>query len=161
MQKIRIGNGIDVHQFKEGDHVVIGGVEIPAKKGILAHSDGDVLLHAICDAMLGALALGDIGVHFPPSDMKYKDISSLLLLEKCMELVDSRGFCVGNIDCNIVAEHPKIAPHSSAMAEKIASTLGIKPCDVSIKATTSEHMGFTGREEGILATATVLLFEKD
>lgn len=157
----RIGNGIDVHQFKDGDHVVIGGVEIPAKKGILAHSDGDVLLHAICDAMLGALALGDIGIHFPPSDNRYKDISSLVLLEKCRQMIESKGYAVGNLDCNIVAEYPKIAPHSAAMREKISGALGIGIDDVSIKATTSEHMGFTGREEGILATATVLLVCKE
>lgn len=153
----RIGNGIDVHAFKEGDHVIIGGVNIPSKKGILAHSDGDVLLHAVCDALLGALALGDIGIHFPPSDDRYKDISSLILLDKCNKLILDKGYKVGNLDCNIIAEHPKISPHSYKMRENIAKVLGIDIDCVSVKATTSEHLGFTGREEGILATAVVIL----
>ncbi len=157
MSNFKIGNGIDVHAFKEGDYVIIGGVKIPTNKGILAHSDGDVLLHAICDAMLGALALGDIGIHFPPSDDKYKNISSMILLEKCNGLINGKGYKVGNLDCNIVAEKPKISPHSVKMRENISNCLGINIEDISIKATTSEHLGFTGREEGILATATVLL----
>lgn len=157
MGKIRIGNGIDIHAFGEGNHVTLGGVCIPSTKGLMAHSDGDVLLHAICDALLGALALGDIGIHFPPNDMQYKDISSMILLRKTMELIKGNGYTVNNLDCTIVAEYPKISPHSAKMKENIANCLGIGIDDISIKATTSEHLGFTGREEGIYACATVLL----
>lgn len=157
MNKIKVGSGFDVHAFCDGDHVVLGGERIPSSRGILAHSDGDVLLHAVCDAMLGALALGDIGIHFPPTDPKYKGISSMLLLQKCTELIAEKGYAVGNLDCTIVAERPKIAPHSAAMRKNIADALGIGIEDVSVKATTSEHLGFTGREEGIMAMATVLL----
>ncbi len=153
----RIGTGIDFHQLVVGRDLVIGGVKIPHTKGSLGHSDGDVLLHAICDAILGALALGDIGKHFPDTDMSLKNIDSKILLEKSFALITSKGYAVVNIDSTICLEKPKVAPHIPEMQQAIATILQISVDDVSIKATTTEKMGFIGREEGLMANATVLL----
>lgn len=153
----RIGQGIDVHAFGDGDHVMIGGVRVPHSHGVLAHSDGDVALHALCDAMLGALALGDIGVHFPPSDDRWKGADSRALLRHCNDLLAARGWQVGNADVTVICERPKIGPHAQAMRETIAADLGIDVDRVSVKATTSERLGFTGRGEGIAAQAVCLL----
>jgi len=154
---IRIGQGYDVHVFGEGDHVMLGGVRVPHRCGVLAHSDGDVVLHALCDAMLGALALGDIGVHFPPSDDRWKGADSSRFVTHCNALLAERGWQVGNADITVICERPKVGPHALAMREKVAHLLGIELERVSIKATTSEKLGFTGREEGIAAQAAVLL----
>ena len=155
--EFRIGQGFDVHAFGEGDHVVLGGVRIPHDHGVLAHSDGDVVIHALCDAMLGALALGDIGVHFPPTDPRWKDADSRVFLRHCDGLLRARGWHVGNADVTVVCERPKIGPHADAMRANIAADLGIGVDDVGIKATTSERLGFTGRGEGIAAQAVCLL----
>jgi 2-C-methyl-D-erythritol 2,4-cyclodiphosphate synthase len=157
---IRIGQGYDVHRLDEGRQMILGGVEIPFEKGILGHSDADVLLHAICDALLGALALGDIGKHFPDTDAQFKNISSLKLLEKTAELIHSKNYRIVNIDTTIVLQRPKIAPFVEAMKRNISESLGVAVGDVSIKATTSEGLGFTGIGEGIEAYAVVLLREK-
>ncbi|MGY1409788.1 MULTISPECIES: 2-C-methyl-D-erythritol 2,4-cyclodiphosphate synthase [unclassified Luteimonas] len=154
---IRIGQGYDVHAFGEGDHVMIGGVRVPHDCGVLAHSDGDVVLHALCDAMLGALALGDIGVHFPPSDPRWKGADSRVFVRHCNELLRARGWQVGNADVTVVCERPKIGPHAQAMRESIAADLGLGIDAISVKATTSERLGFTGRGEGIAALAACLL----
>ncbi|MBC7903928.1 MAG: 2-C-methyl-D-erythritol 2,4-cyclodiphosphate synthase [Gemmatimonadaceae bacterium] len=156
----RIGFGIDFHQLAPGNPLWIGGVEIPHHQGAVAHSDGDVLLHAICDAMLGALALGDIGVHFPNTSKDFENIDSKILLAKCVELIDRRGYKVVNIDSSVCLENPKIRKYAPAMQQAIASVLGISTEDVSIKATTTEKMGFAGREEGLVAYANVLLQKK-
>lgn len=154
---IRIGQGYDVHAFGEGDHLMIGGVRVPHERGVLAHSDGDVVLHALCDAMLGALALGDIGTHFPPSDARWKGADSRVFLRHCDALLRERGWQVGNADVTVVCERPKIGPHAQAMRAQIAADLGIEVEQVSVKATTSERLGFTGRGEGIAALAACLL----
>ena len=154
---IRIGQGFDVHAFGEGDHLMLGGVRVAHDRGIVAHSDGDVVIHALCDAMLGALALGDIGKHFPPSDPQWKDADSRAFLRHCNELLKQRGWRVGNADVTVICELPKIGPHADAMRALLASDLGIDINDVSIKATTSEKLGFTGRGEGIAAQAICLL----
>ncbi len=153
----RIGQGYDVHAFGEGDHVMLGGIRVAHSCGVLAHSDGDVILHALCDAMLGALALGDIGVHFPPTDMRWKGSDSAHLLAHCNGLLRERGWQVGNTDITVICERPKVGPHALAMRERIAAVLGIALDCVSVKATTSEKLGFTGRSEGIAAQASVLL----
>lgn len=153
----RIGSGIDFHQLVTERELWIGGIKIPHTKGALGHSDADVLLHAICDAMLGALALGDIGVHFPNTDMRYKNIDSKILLEHTYKLIKSRGYKVVNIDSTLCLEAPKIKPYVLQMQQAIAAILQIETTDVSVKATTTEKMGFAGREEGLMATATVLL----
>jgi 2-C-methyl-D-erythritol 2,4-cyclodiphosphate synthase len=153
----RIGSGIDFHKLVEDRELWIGGVKIPHHKGALGHSDADVLLHAICDALLGALCLGDIGVHFPDTDQSYKNIDSKILLRKTIELVKKEGYTVVNIDSTICLQAPKIRPHADLMRETIATIAGITIKDVSIKATTTEQMGFVGREEGLVAYATVLL----
>ena len=153
----RIGQGIDVHAFGDGDHVMVGGVRVPHSHGVLAHSDGDVALHALCDAMLGALALGDIGVHFPPSDDRWKGADSRALLRHCNGLLAARGWQVGNADVTVICERPKVGPHAQAMRETIAADLAIDVDRVSVKATTSERLGFTGRGEGIAAQAVCLL----
>lgn len=153
----RIGFGIDFHQLVEGRDLVIGGVTIPHHKGSLGHSDADVLLHAICDAMLGALALGDIGIHFPNTDPAYKNIDSKILLAKCYALIREKGYRVVNVDSSLCLEAPKIKKYSGQMREIIASHLELTMEDVSIKATTTETMGFVGREEGLVAYANVLL----
>lgn len=153
----RIGFGIDFHQLVEGRDLWIGGVQIPHHKGALGHSDADVLLHAICDAMLGALALGDIGMHFPDTDARYKNIDSKILLKHCYELIRSKRYKLVNIDASVCLEAPKIKKFSPDMRTAIASIVGLTIDDVSIKATTAEKMGFVGREEGLVAYATVLL----
>lgn len=153
----RIGSGIDFHRLIEGREFWLGGVLIPHTKGSLGHSDADVLLHAICDALLGALCLGDIGKHFPDTDANYKNIDSKILLKETFELVKKRGYKVVNIDTTICLEEPKIMRHVAAMQEVISDILQIRNNDISIKATTTEKMGFAGREEGLVAYATVLL----
>lgn len=154
---MRIGLGYDVHQLVPDRKLWLGGVEIPHTLGLLGHSDADVLLHAICDALLGAAALGDIGKHFPDNDPQYKNIDSKLLLRRCNQLLLENGYRVGNIDSIIVAQKPKVGPYIPQMRECIASILGIEPGQVSVKATTTEHLGFEGREEGISAHAIALL----
>lgn len=153
----RIGNGYDVHVLTEGRKLILGGVEIPHTKGVLGHSDGDVLIHVIMDALLGALSLGDIGLHFPDTEEEYRGISSLLLLKKIKELVQEKGYRVGNIDAIIALQKPKLRPYIDIMREKIANILEIDVDRVSIKATTEEKLGFTGREEGVKAYAVALL----
>lgn len=154
---VRIGHGFDVHAFGAGDHVMLGGVRVPHARGVLAHSDGDVVLHALCDAMLGALALGDIGKHFPPGDPRWKDADSVVFLRHCNALIRERGWLVGNADITVLCERPKVGPHAQAMREVIATACGITLDAISIKATTTEKLGFTGREEGIAAEAVCLL----
>jgi 2-C-methyl-D-erythritol 2,4-cyclodiphosphate synthase len=153
----RIGSGVDYHRLVTGRDLWIGGVKIPHTKGALGHSDADVLLHAICDAMLGALALGDIGVHFPDTDNYFKDIDSKILLRRSTELIEAKGYKVINIDSTLCLEVPKIKPYVSQMQQTIAAIVHVTTGDVSIKATTTEQMGFVGREEGLKAYATVLL----
>jgi len=153
----RIGSGVDFHQLAEGRDLWIGGVKIPHTKGALGHSDADVLLHAVCDAMLGALALGDIGFHFPDTDKAYKNIDSKILLKKCFDLIDSKGYKVINIDSTLCLQAPKIKPYISQIQQVIAEIVNISVDDISVKATTTEHLGFIGREEGLKAYATVLL----
>ena len=153
----RIGQGYDVHVFGEGDHVMLGGVRVPNERGVVAHSDGDVVLHALCDAILGALALGDIGVHFPPSDERWRDADSLGLLRHCVALAGERGWALGNADVTVVCERPKVGPHAPLMRERIAQACGVALDAVSVKATTSEKLGFTGRGEGIAAQAVALM----
>ena len=153
----RIGSGIDYHQLVEGRDLWIGGVLIPHEKGAKGHSDADVLLHAICDALLGALALGDIGLHFPDTSAEFKGIDSKILLARTIDLVKAKGWRVVNVDSTLMLERPKIKPHVPAMQEAISRILGISRDDVSVKATTTEKMGFVGREEGLMAQATVLL----
>jgi 2-C-methyl-D-erythritol 2,4-cyclodiphosphate synthase len=157
--KLRIGYGIDFHQLVEGRDLVIGGVTIPHHKGALGHSDADVLLHAICDALLGAACLGDIGVHFPDTSSEYKNIDSKILLAKTRTLIEAEGYSVGNIDASLCLEAPKIKPYVTTMQETIAGILGIGIKDVSIKATTTETMGFVGREEGLVAHAVCLIHQ--
>ena len=154
---MRIGSGFDVHQLVEGRKLIIGGVDIPYEKGLLGHSDADVLLHAICDALLGAAALGDIGRHFSDADAKYKNIDSRILLRETARLVANAGFRIGNVDATIIAQAPKMAPHIGKMVENIASDLGIAMNAVNVKATTTEKLGYTGRGEGIAAEAVALL----
>ena len=154
---LRIGQGIDFHSLETGLKLWLGGILIPSGKGCVAHSDGDVLLHAICDALLGAAALGDIGHHFPDTDPDYKNIDSKILLKKTFETIREKGYSVINIDSTVCLEKPKIAPYIPEMRSVIASILEIKTENVSIKATTTEKMGFVGREEGIVAMASVLL----
>jgi 2-C-methyl-D-erythritol 2,4-cyclodiphosphate synthase len=153
----RIGIGYDVHAFGPGDHVVLGGERIGYTHGLVAHSDGDVLIHALCDALLGALALGDIGRHFPPSDDRWRDADSRDLLRAVVALLAERGWRTGNVDSVVVCEQPKLAPHVEAMRANLAADLGIAVDAVGVKATTSEKLGFTGRGEGIAAQAVVLL----
>jgi len=155
----RIGFGYDVHKFATGRKLVLGGIAIPYEKGLAGHSDADVLLHAISDAMLGALALGDIGKHFPDNDERYKNIDSKILLEKVNNLIRQKDYKVGNIDSTVVAEKPKLQPYINDMRKTISRILNIQTENVSVKATTSEKMGFAGREEGIIAQAVVLLIE--
>ena len=153
----RIGFGIDFHQLVPGRELWIGGIKLEHHKGALGHSDADVLLHAICDAMLGAACLGDIGVHFPDTDEKFKNIDSKILLKKSLDLIHEAGYGIGNIDSTVCLELPKIKPHAGEMQKVISDILKVNQNQVSIKATTSEKMGFVGREEGIAAYATVLL----
>ena len=153
----RIGSGVDFHQLVEGRDLWIGGVKIPHHKGSLGHSDADVLLHAICDALLGALCLGDIGFHFPDTSNEFKNIDSKILLKRTKELIAEKGYAVVNVDCTLCLQQPKIAPYVQQMRTIIAEILGVNLDDVSIKATTTEKMGFVGREEGLVAYATALL----
>lgn len=154
---IRIGNGYDVHVLTEGRKLMLGGVEIPHTKGVLGHSDGDVLVHAIMDAMLGALALGDIGQHFPDTDMKYENIDSTILLKRVKELIAERGYKIINLDSIIVLQKPKVKPYIEAMRKRIAEVLEIDVEQVNVKATTEEKLGFTGDESGVKSYCVVLL----
>ena len=154
---MRIGHGYDVHPFGPGDHVMLGGVRIAHSRGVLAHSDGDVVIHALCDALLGALALGDIGVHFPPSDERWRNADSREFLRHCDHLIRTHGYRLGNADVTVICELPKVAPHAPAMRANLAQDLGCGIGQVSVKATTTEKLGFTGRGEGIAAQAVALL----
>ncbi|MBQ2065534.1 MAG: 2-C-methyl-D-erythritol 2,4-cyclodiphosphate synthase [Paludibacteraceae bacterium] len=157
--KIKIGLGYDVHQFAEGRDLWLGGIKIDHTKGLLGHSDADVLIHAICDALLGAASLRDIGYNFPDTDNAYKNIDSKILLKRTIDLVRSKGWELSNIDATVCAQEPKLNPHIENMRTCLASVLGVDVDDVSIKATTTEHLGFVGRKEGIAAYATALLVE--
>ena len=159
-QNFRTGIGFDVHAFAEGRKLIIGGVEIPNNTGLEGHSDADVLLHAICDAMLGALALGDIGVHFPNTDLKWKDADSTLLLKNVNDMIYAKGYEVGNLDCVLAMEKPKISPFIDKIKKRIAEILQIDLDQISVKATTTEKLGFIGRTEGVAAFSTVLLIKK-
>jgi len=156
---LRIGSGYDVHRLVKDRDLVLGGVTIDFDLGLLGHSDADVLVHSVCDAMLGAAGLGDIGEHFPDSDPQYKNISSLFLLERCNELLIEQGFSISNIDCTVFAERPKLASYKAAMEKTMAGTLNILPDRVNVKATTTEGLGFAGRGEGIAAHTVVLITE--
>ncbi len=158
---MRIGQGFDVHQLVEGRKLIIGGVDIPYSRGLLGHSDADVLLHAICDALLGAVALGDIGRHFADTDAKFKNIDSRILLREVVHLVREQGYRVGNVDATIIAQAPKMAPHIPQMVAHIAADLRVEKNAVNVKATTTEQLGFSGRGEGIAAQAVVLLLTDD
>ncbi len=158
---VRIGHGFDVHRFGEGDHLMIGGVAIPFGQGFVAHSDGDVLLHAVCDALLGACALGDIGRHFPDTDEAWAGADSRALLRHVHGMVHAAGYRVGNVDATVIAQAPRLAPHIAGMVANIASDLALAPSAVNVKATTTERLGFTGRGEGIAAEAVVLLARDD
>ena len=160
MIKIRIGNGYDIHQLGAGRPLILGGVEIPHELGLVGHSDADVLTHAIMDAMLGALSLGDIGHYFPPTDPQWAGTDSLMLLSKVHQLVKDKGWQVGNIDSVVVAERPKLKPHIAIMRSNLATLLQVQPDQIGIKATTNEKLGPVGREEGIAAYAVILLFEE-
>ncbi|MGA1008757.1 MAG: 2-C-methyl-D-erythritol 2,4-cyclodiphosphate synthase [Sedimenticolaceae bacterium] len=154
---MRIGHGFDAHRFGEGDSVTIGGISIPHSQGLIAHSDGDVLIHAICDAILGAMALGDIGKHFPDNDPAFKNIDSAELLKSVMQSANKKGYVVGNLDCTVIAQAPRLGAHIHAMQTKLAGLLNIEVDAVNVKATTTEKMGYTGRGEGISAHAVVLM----
>ena len=154
---LRIGQGLDVHAFGEGDFVTLGGVRIPHTHGLIAHSDGDVLLHALSDALLGALALGDIGRHFPDTDASYKGADSRVLLRHVYQLIQAQGYALVNADITVACERPKLAPHNLAIRQTIAADLACSIDQISVKATTTEKLGFTGRQEGILVSAVVLL----
>ncbi|MEC7120717.1 MAG: 2-C-methyl-D-erythritol 2,4-cyclodiphosphate synthase [Pseudomonadota bacterium] len=154
---LRIGQGIDVHAFGEGDFVTLAGVQIPHTHGLVAHSDGDVLLHALSDALLGALALGDIGRHFPDTDARYKGADSRVLLRRVYQLVQAHGYALVNADITVACERPKLAPYNLPMRQTIAADLAVSIDRISVKATTTEKLGFTGRQEGILVSAVVLL----
>ena len=154
---MRIGHGYDVHAFAEGRRLILGGVDIPHVKGLMGHSDADVLTHAVCDSLLGALALGDIGKHFPDTDSSFKNANSLLLLEKVKALLSAEGYGIVNVDSTLIAQKPKLAPYIDEMRKNLANAMGIPVTDVSVKATTEERLGFTGREEGISAHAVCLI----
>ena len=154
---MRIGQGFDVHRLVEGRKCIIGGVDIPFEKGLDGHSDADVLLHAICDALLGAAGLGDIGVHFPPTDDRYKDIDSRQLLRHVVQLLEDKSYKVGNIDATVICERPKLKPHTKMMQKNIAADCKVSEDVINIKATTTEKLGFAGREEGIAAQAVCLI----
>lgn len=157
---IRVGQGFDVHKFEEGRPLIIGGITIPHERGLVGHSDADVLLHTITDAALGAIGEGDIGRHFPDTDQAFLDADSAVLLEKIWALVDERGYRLGNIDCTVIAERPKMSPYIETIRARVAELLQADISQVNVKATTSEKLGFTGREEGIAAMATILLQKK-
>lgn len=158
MTEFRIGNGYDVHALSEGLPLILGGVEIPSSVGCIAHSDGDVAIHALCDAILGALALGDIGKHFPDSSDEYKGIDSRILLSRVCAMVEERMWSISNVDITIALQKPKLAPYINGMREELSDVLGISPDRVSVKATTTERLGFVGRGEGCEVWATALLF---
>lgn len=158
MNDIRVGHGYDVHALAEGLRLVLGGVEIEYTKGCVAHSDGDVAIHAICDALLGALAAGDIGKLFPDTSEEFRGIDSKILLRRVTDLVEERGYKISNVDCTIAMQRPKLRPYIDAMREALASTMGLECDRVSVKATTTEHLGFEGREEGVSAHAVVLIY---
>jgi 2-C-methyl-D-erythritol 2,4-cyclodiphosphate synthase len=157
----RIGQGYDVHRFGEGDHLMLCGVAVPHSQGVVAHSDGDVAIHALCDALLGALALGDIGVHFPDNDPAYKNADSCQLLARVYQLVSQRGWKLSNADITIIAEAPKVLPYREKMQQRLTDVLEVQPDAISVKATTTEKLGFEGRKEGIAAQAIVLLEKKN
>jgi 2-C-methyl-D-erythritol 2,4-cyclodiphosphate synthase len=154
---MRIGNGFDVHAFGEGDHIMLGGVYIAHPQGVLAHSDGDVVIHALCDAIFGALALGDIGTHFSPADERWRDADSRQFLRHAAMLMAQHGYALGNADVTVICEAPRLGPHVQAMRERLAADLACAVDRISVKATTTERLGFTGRGEGIAAQACVLL----
>lgn len=156
-EEIRTGIGFDVHAFSEKRKLIIGGIEIPFEKGLAGHSDADVLLHAICDALLGSLALGDIGKHFPDTDPKFKDVNSINLLSEVNKKIQSKGYKLGNLDAVLMIQRPKISPYIENMREKISTALSVDIDKISIKVTTTEKLGFTGREEGVAAMASVLV----
>jgi 2-C-methyl-D-erythritol 2,4-cyclodiphosphate synthase len=158
---MRVGLGYDVHKLVDSRKLIIGGVDIPHEKGLLGHSDADVLVHAVMDSILGALALGDIGKHFPDTDEKYKGADSIKLLEFVHNLIDEKGYAIGNIDCTIIAQSPKMAPHIISMRENIAKTLNTSIDNINVKATTEEGLGFTGAKEGIAAQSICLLVKVD
>jgi 2-C-methyl-D-erythritol 2,4-cyclodiphosphate synthase len=155
--KVRVGFGFDVHQLQVGKELWLGGIKIPSIKGAVGHSDADVLIHAICDALLGAAGLRDIGFHFPDTSSEFKGIDSKILLARVMELLKKENYSIGNIDCTLVLENPKINPHIDTMKQTLASVLGIEITDIGIKATTNEKMGYVGREEGVCAYAVALI----
>lgn len=157
----RIGNGYDVHRLVEGRKLIVGGVEVPYTMGLDAHSDGDVLIHALCDALLGAAALGDIGAHFPDTLADFKNVDSRILLARVCELLDQKGYAVVNVDCTIIAQRPKFAPHILAMRQELARVMKVEVDAVGVKATTTERLGFEGREEGISAQAVALIETKE
>jgi len=154
---MRIGQGFDVHAFGDGDHVTLAGVRVSHHRGVVAHSDGDVVIHALCDAIFGALALGDIGQHFPPSDERWRDVDSRQFLRHAAMLMAKHGYALGNADVTVICEAPKVGPHAQAMRENLAADLGSEIGSISVKATTTEKLGFCGRGEGIAAQACVLL----
>ncbi len=156
-QNIRIGHGFDVHRFTEGDHVTLGGVKIAHNKALEAHSDGDVVIHAICDALLGAIAAGDIGRHFPDTDSQYKNIDSCVLLEKVYQQVLQQGYKLGNIDVTVIAQAPVLSKHVPLMCQRLAEVLKVSDGQINIKATTTEHLGYIGREEGIAVHSVVIV----
>ena len=157
---MRVGTGYDVHRFEKGRKLILGGVEVPFELGLLGHSDADVLVHAVMDSLLGAAALGDIGLHFPDSDEKYRGISSILLLKKVVELLHMNGYNIGNIDATVIAQKPKLRPYIDKMRMNIAEAAGIDPDAVNVKATTEEGLGFTGEMKGIAAQAVSLIEKK-
>ena len=157
MTDIRIGHGYDVHAFEEGDHLMLGGVRVPHDRAFKAHSDGDVLIHALCDALLGAAALGDIGRHFPDTDPRYAGADSRALLREVRQLLEEGGWLIGNVDCTVIAQAPKLSPHVESMREHLAADLAVEVSRVNVKATTTERLGFAGREEGIAAHAVALI----
>jgi 2-C-methyl-D-erythritol 2,4-cyclodiphosphate synthase len=159
MKNFRIGHGYDVHALGEGLRLVIGGVEIPHDKGCIAHSDGDVLIHALCDALLGALAMGDIGKHFPDTSAEFKGIDSRVLLRRVTALVHEAGYRIGNVDCTVAMQRPKLRPHIDSMRAELAAAMGVEVGCVSVKATTTERLGFEGEEKGVSATAVALLYQ--
>lgn len=160
MMPFRIGHGFDVHKFGEGDHILLGGVSIPYSQGLIAHSDGDVVLHALTDALLGAAALGDIGKHFPDTDQAFAGADSRVLLRKAYQEIKALGFVAGNVDVTILAQAPKMRPHIDAMRMRIAEDLGLDIGAVNVKATTTEKLGFTGRKEGIAVEAVALIYQQ-